>query len=328
MDRPGRLAIAYLTLGLLWIPATRVRGDEFVYAQLRTGQPGVQVLEVAHPSSESFHPESPALDGSGSTGGQQKEYHDRDWIEEYQHNHDTLDGFPRIHLLRTEHAWLDPHWQLKYTGAIGRNSGTVDDHQFEFEYFHVFNNRLAAVVNVPYSFLNPDVGPSRNGFGDMSFGVQWLAFNGYCSQLSAGLGINVPTGDADRGLGEGAASLEPSLLWYHDLGQGNGLQAQFAIKSPLAVRNPENEFSYNIGYSHTCAGMKDSRMFHWLSPLIELNGSTLLNGANYGQTVIDLTPGVRWFVGEENQMGVGVSFPISGEKDERYETIVSYIAHF
>jgi hypothetical protein len=183
-------------------------------------------------------------------------------------------------------------------------------------------------MSVPYSFLNPNVGQNRNGFGDLSFGVQWLAFNGEYAQLSAGLSISTPTGDSEKGFGEGNASVEPILLWYYDLGEGNGLQTQFSIKSPLSVREPENEFSYNIGYSHTLASTKDCRYFRWLTPLIELNGSTLLNGPDYGRTVVDLTPGVRWFVGEENQMGVGMSFPITGDRNERYAVIVSYIAHF
>ena len=330
--------------------ALNARGDDAALPELR----GTQLREgdlqfpldaysvVLHPSAEHEHPAPPAPDGHShadgmalgenldghSHGGELAECHDHDWLEEYQHNHDTLDGFPRIHLLRIEHAWLDPHWQLKYTGASGRDLGTLDEHEFELEYFHVFNNRFAAVMSVPYSFLNPDVGHNRNGFGDLSFGVQWLAYNGDYAQMSAALTISTPTGDSENGFGEGFATLEPTLLGYFDLGCGNGIQTQFSIKSPLSVREPEDEFSYNLGYSHTFAGTKDCRYFRWFTPLIELNGSTLLNGAEYGRTVVNLTPGVRWFIGEENQFGVGMSFPITGDRDEQYQVIVSYIAHF
>jgi hypothetical protein len=65
-----------------------------------------------------------------------------------------------------------------------------------------------------------------------------------------------------------------------------------------------------------------------VTPFIELNGSTLLNGANYGRTTVDVTPGVFWTLGERNEFNVGASFPISGTRNFDYQVLMSWIRHF
>lgn len=117
-------------------------------------------------------------------------------------------------------------------------------------------------------------------------------------------------------------------MWWHDFGCGWVLQSEVAWEIPVDIDDAENEMHYNFALGKTLLGTCDWRFFSYLTPLIELNGITALNGDESGATVIDLTPGFRWAVGEEDHAGFGVSFPITNEQNFTSRFIFSFNHHF
>jgi len=94
------------------------------------------------------------------------------------------------------------------------------------------------------------------------------------------------------------------------------------------VDEPENELIYNIALEHSLLSTANVPFFSYITPLVELNGITVLNGPESDRTVLNVTPGVRWAISEEGHAGVGVSLPISGSRDFDSRFVFSYIRHF
>jgi len=255
-------------------------------------------------------------------------HHDFDYFDAYHHRHETAGGYPFFEMLVTEHAFIERKVRLDYVSTNGADGGEVDEDELEFEFFWAVNNRLAVFVEAPYAWLNPESDPNTSGFGDLEAGFRFVAFDGEYTIVTFGLNVATPTGDSDRDLGSGHTSLEPVMLMWHDLGCGWVFQGELAFEIPVSVRDPENEFHYNFALSRTLLGTCDWCYFQYLTPLIELNGVTEVNGPTYGETVINVTPGVRWAVNETDHAGFGFSFPVTNEEKFESKFILSYIHHF
>jgi hypothetical protein len=273
-----------------------------------------------------FHAESP--DEKHHDEGHDDEHEHFDSFGPPHHRHTTKDGFPVFEAFKTDHAFIERKVRVDFLTTTHADQGRANQSQFNGELFWAFNNRIAGVIATPLIFRNAqDVG-RVTGFGDLEIGARFVAFNAEYSILTFGLNISAPTGNSGEGLGEGFTSVGPVALLWHDLGGGNVLQSECAVESPVGVHEGESLFRYNFAFSHTLRSTEHLRFFHWLTPLIELNGLTSLNGDSSGCTEIDLTPGVRWAITNEDHAGIAFSFPISGTRDFDNQFIVSFIHHF
>ena len=72
--------------------------------------------------------------------------------------------------------------------------------------------------------------------------------------------------------------IEPVLLGLFDFGGGTILQGELIWELPLDVAEPENEMVYNLALMHTILSTEDARFFKFLTPFVELNGISVLNG--------------------------------------------------
>ncbi|NIL97693.1 MAG: hypothetical protein GTO62_11335, partial [Planctomycetales bacterium] len=176
--------------------------------------------------------------------------------------------------------------------------------------------------------LDPVAEPNTTGMGDMELGIQFLAFGGERDLLFFALNATVPTGDPDRDLGSGSTVLEPTALWLHDFGCGTYFQSRFGWEVPISTEDVTNEFRYDLGLYHTFLSTDQWCSFRYLTPLIEFNGVTALNGADSSETVLDVTPGVRWIVRDYDELGVGLSFPVTGTQNFDWQLLLSYRRHF
>jgi hypothetical protein len=263
--------------------------------------------------------------GPGSHG---EEHAGVERAEPFQHRHETRDGYPILEVLKTDHAFLERKVRMDVTSTQGKDDGSVEETEFNGELFWALGNRLAVVVESPLIARNPADARSTTGVGDSEFGMRFVAFNGETSILTFGLNVLTPTGDSDRELGEGHTALEPVALLWHDLGGGNAFQGELAVESPMGVAESEAEFRYNFALSHTLRSTEHLCFFHWLTPFVELNGQTMLNGDSSGRTVVNLTPGLRWAVNEENHAALGFSVPLSGVREYDSQLILSWCHHF
>ena len=242
--------------------------------------------------------------------------------------HESVDGYPFMHALRTEHAFIERKVELQFADSWGADGGEVDETELEMELFWAINNRMAVVVEAPIIFLDPETGPKESGVGDLEVGFRFVAFNAEYTLLTFGLNVVAPTGDDERDLGAGHAALEPVALGLFDLGCGTTLQTEVGFELPVDVDEPENEFIYNVALGHTFLGTECNSFFRWVTPFIEFNGTSALNGDDSGHTVIDVTPGVSWQFSRKSEVAVGYSRPITGDRNFDDQFRIAYYRHF
>jgi hypothetical protein len=279
-----------------------------------------------------------AHEGDGHTHESDGHSHDTDGHAHAagHDRHDSIDGFHFFHPLRTEHAFIERVTVFSLNRTKGAEAGTRKDLNLGYEVFLPLNNRFAINIEGDIESHNPDEGPTVTGHGDLGINLRFIAYNGPHMMLTMGLGIDTPTGDSRRGLGEGHTTLVPGLLNLIDFGRGWVLQSQAAVEIPVAVREDvENTFSYNFALGKTLLWTvqphehgSHARGIHDVTPFVELNGATILNGAVYGRTTIDITPGIFMVLGERNEFNFGASFPISGARNFDYQILMSWIRHF
>jgi hypothetical protein len=241
----------------------------------------------------------------------------------------TSAGTPLIDPLLTEHAFLERELSFLFFRTNGVDRRTADREELFAELTWQVNNRFEVIASSPFLFRHPNDGEKDfYGFGDMNAGFRFLAFDGRHSIITFGGNLHAPTGAPDHHLGTGFTSVEPAVFWWQDLGNANVLQTELTVNTPVGTSQGASEFRYNFSLTHTFPGTGSWTWFQWLTPTIELNGRTPLDGASSGRTVLNLMPGVIWMMGEKDQFGVGFGFPVTATRDFDSQILVSYIHSF
>jgi hypothetical protein len=257
------------------------------------------------------------------------ESHGRGVSEAHGHSgHTSIEGYPFVHGIRTEIDFIERALELDLVRTRGADHGAVDEWEFETELVWAMNSRAILILGVPLISLDPVMDRRTTGYGDMELGLQFLAFGGKRDLLFVALNMSVPTGDPDRDLGSGHSVLEPTALWLHDFGGGTYIQSRFGWELPISTKDIGNDFRYDIGLFHTYVCTEDWHALRYLTPIIEVNGVTALNGGDSSQTVVDFTSGVRWIVRELDEVGIGWSFPVTGTENFDWQLWLSYRLHF
>ena len=257
------------------------------------------------------------------------ESHGRGDPDEHGHaGHTSPDGYPYLHGIRTEIDFIERAFEFNLVHTNNADDGAVDELEFEAEVVYAFNNRTLFIVGTPLRSLNPISGPNTAGIGDLELGLQYLGFNGERSMLFGAVFMTVPTGDVDRDLGSGLTVIEPTILWLYDFGGGTYFQGRFNLGIPLDAALAANDFVYDSGLYHTFQSTENNRFFRYLTPALEFNGVTTLNGADSRQTILDVTTGVRWQRRDADEVGVGWSFPLTGRQGFENQLWLSYRVHF
>lgn len=242
--------------------------------------------------------------------------------------HTSVEGYPFLHGIRTEIDFIERALEFEIAHAEGADDGMVDETEFEVELVWAINNRMIIILGAPMAYLDPVDDANTSGFGDMEVGIQFLAFNGERDLLFFALFAGLPTGDADRDLGNGFTVVEPAVLWLHDFGGGNYFQSRFGWEIPVSTEDVGSEFRYDMGMYHTFLSTECNTHFRWLTAAFEVNGVSAMNGPDSGETVVDLTTGLRWVVRDLDEIGFGWSFPVTGTQGFENELIFSYRRHF
>lgn len=89
-------------------------------------------------------------------------------------------------------------------------------------------------AEAPVRFINPEINDNTGGMGDINFGFKGSLYNTESQFLTAQLRVYAPTGDADRGLGTGHASLEPGVLYLGRVNDRLATQGEFRVWIPLS----------------------------------------------------------------------------------------------
>ena len=248
---------------------------------------------------------------------------------------------------RTNPMQLGPGGPCGRTGSIGKGPcvATAVDHEDLALYTEAAAGPAGLFIEVPYRHIDPETAPvatspccAASGFADMNVGTKAMLLDCQLLQITFQFKTFIPTGDFTKGLGTAHVSLEPSFLfgvcladdWYFQgqvaywipiggdaLYQGNIFHSHVSFNKVLwrPLHNvvivgtlEANEWSV-LGGSYTVT----DRLF--VSPDPNLNGKPFSLSAT--ATMASAGPGVRMFICDKIDIGVGSAFAFTGDRWEK-----------
>src|SRR5262249_13550266 len=98
---------------------------------------------------------------------------------------------------------------------------------------HLLGERLSLFGEVPFRAANFEVNANHSGLGDSNFGGKYAFIMTPDTVATAQFRTYVPTGAASRGLGNHHVSLEPALLFWHQLAERWVTEGEFRVWVPV-----------------------------------------------------------------------------------------------
>jgi hypothetical protein len=205
------------------------------------------------------------------------------------------------------------------------------DYQELYSYLEVIlGERMSTFVEVPVRFLSPQVNSTASGLGDMNFGLKYLLQAEEDRIATFQFRTYVPTGDANLGLGNNHASLEPGLLLWQRLSDQCGLEGELRFWAPLGGTGFAGDIvRYGVGAYYRL--YENDRLA--FTPVAEFVGWTVLNGKESfvqasgmpaivqasGDTIVNAKVGLRVSIAGLGDFYAGYGHPITG--DRWYENV-------
>jgi mono/diheme cytochrome c family protein len=224
-------------------------------------------------------------------------------------------NFPRA--MFTEKAF--PENEVVYTNTITRGNAAAVGNEVVYERRFGARNQMEAVV--PVDAVRQD-GNWTGGLGDvaLAFRRTFVANLRTSTIAAAGGEVAFPTGDADRGLGNGYHVFEPFGMVGQSLPHSAFLQLHGGIEIPSdADKAPKEAYLRTaIGFTH----MADGGFGRSWSPQIEV-----LLAHPFGEdSEWDVVPQLQVSLSKIQHVMVagGVRIPVNG-RDERGTAIVTYL---
>lgn len=247
--------------------------------------------------------------------------------QEHEHEHDQT-GSHEVHSHRgpgphfidafwVENAYLERKLRPDVLFARGDEA---DRYTARLEVEWAVLPRVSLIAHVPAHHLAPVAGDAETGFGDVTLGPKLALINDRRRLiLAVGGDFLVPTGDEDRGLGEGHAAVAPFALAWLPFGPARRFLLQGAAHVELPLESEgENHLELGTALSWTSA--------LGISPLLEAVAEVPLEGAEDASWAI--APGFRWEFAPAWEVGGSARIPVAGPREADVELIVGLIRHF
>jgi len=256
--------------------------------------------------------------------------------------HRSPRGTPWVHPFTIEPAQIHRDLFFFYKFTKNAEGSPVDEHELEVHLDWGLTRRLGFVLAVPFLGLEDPAG-HQTGFGDIEFAprVVWIESDRFF--LASNIVFTFPTGNENRGLGRGEATVAPFLTTWHDIGSWrilpwrNWNQLHFNFGPEVGLESGDTSLLYTLVYAHSFLGLRllpphfhhahdDMNHSHdhetgIISPigpaypvgltslLLEFNGQTSLNGDS--DTLLQLLTGINYALTESAEIRFGVNFPLN-----------------
>ncbi len=189
-------------------------------------------------------------------------------------------------------------------------------------YVEAASGRFSLIVDTYYRSLDPAGAPQMSGWGDSFIGGKSLLFDSELLQVAFQFLAYMPSGDANKGLGVGHFSLEPTLLAGLRLAKNTYLQNQLSEWIPL---NGDQTYQGSMLHYHFSL----NQLMCQVTPGSSLVGNAELNGWSFqtgaytdpilgslqrasGFTYVSAGPGLRLFCCENRiDVGAAASFALT-----------------
>jgi hypothetical protein len=241
-----------------------------------------------------------------------------------QHHHDEELHFS--HPLITESPSPDTKVRFDYFyRRFGADKTTEHSPRVEFEY--AFKSSFSVEINLPYTFRKVEGEPTVSHTASMDVAVKLTnsVFKEHHVLLVYGIELGLPTGSDHKGVGSNhIVELAPYF--------GAGLKRKkLEIVGFSSVSFPTNKRTGDE--DTTTLGYQLSFLFKptpSVQPLIEIDGGTGLSGLERGNTVVNLSPGIKFrpLHSAHWQIGAGVGFPITNRHEFGLRVVASAFYHF
>ena len=260
------------------------------------------------------------------------------WWDPWPHSHFSRRGTPFVHLFSLEPAFLDRDFFLDAV-FINHDDGKELSVGAELEW--AFTRRLGLVLEIPYTFLNPERGAGLNGVGDLAVAPRFLLVETERWLLALNTEIEFPTGRDTAGLSAGEVVFAPSLSAWVDLGGWVTAAAQIGVER--GIETEETELFYRAALMWSFRGPALVRPSHeharghehsahyppgMLSLTAELDARMPLNGEDEQISTGEVTLGVTYSVTDSVDVRAGYVFPVMEPKELRDGWIFSVVYHF
>jgi outer membrane protein W len=241
-----------------------------------------------------------------------------------QHHHD--DGLHFSHPLITESPSPDTKVRFDYFYRRFRADRTTE-HSPRVEFEYAFKPSFSVEVTLPYTFRKVEGEPTVSHTDSMDVAVKLTSgvFKDHHVLLVYGVEFGLPMGSNSKAIGSShIIEVEPYV--------GAGLKREkvevvgfTSISAPTNKRLGDEEataLSYQLSFLFKPTPS--------VQPMIELDGETGLSGSERGDTVVNLSPGIKFrpLHSEHWQVGAGIGFPITNRKDFDRRVVVSAFYHF
>ena len=241
-----------------------------------------------------------------------------------QHHHDEELHFS--HPLITESPSPDTKVRFDYFYRRFRADRT-SEHSPRVEFEYAFRPTFSVEVNVPYTFRNVETQPTTSHTDSMDVALKFAnpVFKEHHILLDYGVEFGLPTGSDNKAIG--SSHIFEVAPYF-----GAGLKREkVEVVAFSSVRVPTNK---RIGDEDaTTLGYQLSFLFKptpSIAPMIELDGQTGLGSLVLGNTVVNISPGIKFrpLHSEHWQVGAGIGFPVTSRKEFDTWVVVSAFYHF
>jgi hypothetical protein len=187
---------------------------------------------------------------------------------------------------------------------------------------------MSVFGEMPLRWINPELVDNTAGLSDVNCGVKCALLTSSDAVYTLQFRTFVPTGDRQRGVGTGHVSLEPALLFYHQISPEFTLEGE--LRDWIAVGGSEgfagNVLRYGLGAGYDLVQCCDSRS---LRAVLECVGWTVLNGQSIvasgpplttmvvdaqGDTIVNAKIGLRWRASSCYDVYVGYGRALTDER--------------
>lgn len=225
---------------------------------------------------------------------------------ETDHHH----GLHFSHPIFTESISPDTKVRVDFSAEF-ENDAKEWEREFEGEY--AFHRAFSVEIGMPYVTHSPDGDLSSRAFGnaEVTFKFANYAFEESGVLLGYGIGIGLPSGDGDVGIGSDHLwEFEPFLNGGYKRGAFEAVGwLRFGIPTNQAEgEGVETDFSYDASFLYT--------MHPRAQALLEFNGSTVASGEEAGVGSLFVSPGVKFapLAGRPLFVGIGGTFPLADDE--------------
>jgi hypothetical protein len=213
------------------------------------------------------------------------------------------------HVVTLQRQYRDWYFAFSQEWALGSQA-----HQFGY--------------SIPYSWLRSE-GHRTRGFGDVTFSYRYQAMmeTATTPAFAPSLTLIVPTGNRDKGLGDGSFGVEFTLPFSKIVSDRVTLHANAGVTHLFDVHG-HSPTSYAVGGSGVYAITRDFNVL--LEGLIEWSEEVNDARAIERETAFIISPGIRKafnFPGDK-QMVLGFATPITFVRDKRTDVGLFFYASF